>query len=115
MAVKVATKYEDDDLTVHRIVLSSAYSAVAGTAPTGAVTAKGTVKVTKSSREYGVRPRGVRLSRVIGTAPDQFKKYTFLPVLTVTGFAGSGFSPGSTITIGSTAWTVAKKIGEDAD
>ena len=115
MALKTITKYEDNDLTVHRIVLSNAFAAVAGTAPTGAVTAKGTVKVSKSTRQFGIRPRGVRLSRIIGTSPNDFKRYAFLPVLTVSGMAGAAFNIGATITIGGTAWTVVKKIEEDSD
>lgn len=115
MALRTTTKYEDGDGNIRRIVLSADYAAQAGTAPTGAIDVAGTVKVTKSTRSYGIKPRGVRLSRVIGTAPNQFKKYTFLPVLTPTAFDGATYDVGATITIGSTAWTVAKKIGEDTD
>lgn len=115
MVLKVTTKYEDEDGGIHPIRLASTHSSVAGTPPTGAVDSNISAKVSKSSRSYGLRPRGVRLSRIVGTAPDQFKRYTFLPVLTPTALAGSGFNVGSTITIDGVAWTVAKKVPEDMD
>ena len=115
MALRTTTKYQDNDDNVRRIVLSADYAAQAGTPPTGAIDVSGTVKVSKSTRAYGIKPRGVRLSRIIGTSPNQFKKYAFLPVLTQTAFDSSTYDVGATITIGSVAWTVAKKIGEDTD
>jgi hypothetical protein len=113
--LKVTTKYEDEDGNIHPIRLNSTHSAVAGTPPSGAVDSDISAKVSKSSRAYGLRPRGVRLSRIVGTSPDQFKRYSFLPVLTPTALAGSGFNIGSTITIDSVAWTVAKRVAEDMD
>lgn len=115
MGLKVTTKYEDEDGGIHPIRLDTTRTGVAGTPPSGAVDSSISAKVSKSSRSYGLRPRGVRLSRILGTAPNQFKRYTFLPVLTPTALAGAGFATGSTITIDGTAWTVAKKVAEDMD
>lgn len=113
MPARVRTKYESDDSEVYAIVLSPDFAAKAGTAPTGTVTSPIKAKVTKSSRAYGIRPRGVTLSRTLGTAPDTFTKTTFLPVLTPSAFASATFALGASITIGSTAWTVVSKRGED--
>lgn len=89
--------------------------AAAGTEPTGAVNAKGSAIVSKTKREFGLRPRGVVLSRLVGTAPDQFKKYSFLPVLLASEFGTGNFTEGSTITIDSVAWTVTSLVEEDSD
>ena len=113
MPARTRTKYESDDAAVYAITLTPDYAAKAGTAPTGTVTSPIKAKVSKSSRSYGIRPRGVTLSRTLGTAPDTFTKTTFLPVLTATAFASATFSLGATITIGSTAWTVVGKRPED--
>lgn len=115
MVLKVNTKYEDNDTAIHPIRLNSTHASVAGTAPTGAIDSNISAKVSKSARSYGLRPRGVRLSRLVGTAPDQFKRYAFLPVLTQAAFGTAAFNVGATITIDSVAWTVVKKVAEDMD
>jgi len=109
------TKYESDNGLIYAIRLQDARASLAGTAPTGTVDANSTVKVSKSTREFGIRPRGVRLQRVLGTAPNTFKKTTFLPVLTPTAFAEATFDVGATITISTVAWTVLRKQEEDGD
>ena len=109
------TKYESDNGLIYHIRLADNRASVAGTAPSGTVDAGATVKVSKSSREFGIRLRGVVLQRVIGTSPNTFKKSTFLPVLTATDLAGSAFDVDATITIGSVAWTVLRKKQEDGD
>lgn len=113
MPAKVTTKYEADNGDIHGIILSPDFSAQAGTPPTGDVSSPIKAKVSKSNREFGIRPRGCRLSRIIGTAPDTFKKYAFLPVLTPAAFATAAFAIGATITIDGTDWTIAAKVGED--
>lgn len=113
MPAKITTKYEADNGDIHGITLSPDFEAVAGTAPTGTVSSPVKAKISKSNREYGLRPRGCRLSRIIGTAPDTFKKYTFLPVLTPSAFATATFAIGATITIGGVVWTIVSKEGED--
>lgn len=113
MPAKVRKKYEADDATVHQILLTPDYAAVAGTEPAGAITSPIKAKVTKSNREFGLRPRGVGLVRTVGTAPDTFVKRAFLPVLTATGFVAPAFAIGATITIGTVNWTIASKHNED--
>jgi hypothetical protein len=88
-------------------------AAAAGTPPSGEVTQNVKIKVTKSSREFGIKPRGVALSRTLGTAPDTFTKQAFLPVLTPAAFATPAFAIGSSITIGGVVWTVVGRRAED--
>lgn len=107
------TRYLADSEDIHPIRLSDDKLAQAGTPPTGVAGSPIFVKISKTNREFGIRPRGVRLVRTVGTAPNTFKKYSFLPVLTPTAFAGTGFAPGSAITIGTVAWTVAARVPED--
>lgn len=113
MAVLSAVKYEGNDSQVYRMQLTADYAAAAGTEPVGGVTSDIKPKITKGNREHGIRPRGVRLVRTIGTAPDQFKKYAFLPVLTVAEWASGAYAPGSAINIGTTAYTVVDRVAED--
>lgn len=113
MASRVRTKYEADDGTIYAMVMSPTYAPAAGVAPTGAVTSPIKAKISKSTKAYGIKPRGVTLSRTLGTEPDTFTKTTFLPVLTASVFASAAFSLGATITIDGTAWTVVAKRGED--
>lgn len=113
MPARTRTKYESDGGDIHPISLTAAYAAAAGTAPTGAIDNDIQVKVTKTNREFGLRPRGVRLYRVLGTAPNTFVRYTFLPVLTETAWSGNGFAPETAITINSIEWKVLKRVSED--
>jgi len=107
------TKYEADNGEIHPIRLNTLTAAVAGTAPEGATTSDIIAKVSKSNREFGIRPRGVILTRTVGTAPDTFTRRRFLPVLTEAAWGGSGFAPDATITINSIAWKVLRKVPED--
>lgn len=107
------TKYQADDDEVHSIRLTQASIDAAGTAPTGAVTSDIMVKVSKSNREFGIRPRLVRLYRTLGTAPNQFNRYRVLPVLTKTAYDSAAFAKDAKITIGGIEWTVGSKEPED--
>lgn len=108
------TKYESDDGDIKPIRLAADTIAAAGAPPAGVVTDSDSAKVSKSNRQYGVRPRGVTLFRTLGTAPLTFQRYKFLPVLTPTAWASSAFAPSSTITVGATAWTVLARVPENA-
>lgn len=113
MVANAVVKYESNSGQIYQLSLNPDRAAAAGTEPTGGVTSDIKAKVSKSNREFGIRPRGVRLSRVVGTAPDTFRKYSFLPVLTPVAFATADFQLGATITIGGVVWTVVVRIGED--
>ena len=113
MVAFVDTLYESDSGEIHPIRLTPAYAAVAGTPPTGPATSDINAKVTKANTEFGIRPRRVRLSRTVGTAPDTFRRYATLAVLTLTDFNSAAFAKGATITIDGIAYTIIGKEGED--
>lgn len=113
MPALTSTKYEDDSGRIHPIALTPNYATAAGTVPAGAINDNVKPKVSKTKREFGIKPRGVRLSRTVGTAPNTFKKYAFLPVLQATTWAGAGFALGATVTINSIAWTVTARVAEE--
>lgn len=113
MTTLVDTFYEGDDGTIYPLRLTPEYFAVAGTAPTGPATSSIRAKISKSNREFGIRPRFVRLTRTIGTAPDTFRRYATLSVLTPADFALPAFALGATITIDTVAYTVIGREGED--
>ena len=107
------TKYESDKALVHPIRIKTSRLAASGTPPEGAQTSDIIVKISKGNNEFGIRPRGVRCFRLIGTAPNQFKKYTFVPVLTLDSFASATYSVGAQLTIDGVEWTVGGKRPED--
>ena len=99
--------YTREDAEIQRIRLESSTAAAGGfTAQTG-YTIDGFVKVSKSNREFGLRPRGLRLSREDGNA----KRYRFLPCATNT--QQDSIKTAGTVTIGSVTWTVISPVGED--
>lgn len=106
-------KYEGNDGTVYSLKLTAEFAVAAGTEPTGGVSSDIKPKVSKSNREHGIRPRGVRLVRTVGTAPDTFKKYAFLPVLTAVEWNSGAYSPGAAINVGTTPYTVSSRVDED--
>lgn len=110
MVAKTKTKYEADSGTVHKITIATANVTAAGAAPGGAVDSPVRAKVSRSKREYGLAPRGVRLGRTVGTAPDTFVKYAFLPILTPTAF--DAITIDQSITYSGNAYKVISKIPE---
>lgn len=113
MAILTKVKYESNDSTVYSLQLTPDFATAAGTEPTGGVSSDVKPKISKSNKEHGIRPRGVRLVRTVGTAPDECKKYTFLPVLTQVEWLSGAYAPGAAINIGTTAWEVSSRIQED--
>lgn len=116
MVAKASSLYESDQGAFHSILLEPNTLAAAGTPPTpgtGVTVSNIKAKITKGNREFGIRPRGVLLSRTIGTAPDTFKKYKFLPVLTASDFNAPGFAIGGSITIDGVVWVIIAKRPED--
>lgn len=106
-------KYESDSGDVHLGTMDADRIAIAGTQPAEAASSNIRVKISKSNREYGLRPRGVRLARTIGTPPETFVKYSFLPVLTSADFDSPTFGLGQTKTYGGNTWEIIGKINED--
>lgn len=113
MPAQVTKTYQSNAGTNHLLSLTPDYAAAVGSDPTGGTPSKIKAKITKGNREFGIRPRGVRLSRTIGTAPDTFKKYAFLPVLTEADWNSATFADGATITVGAIDYVIVASIPED--
>lgn len=64
-----------------------------------------------SRRRFGVHPRGVRLTRLAGVAPEQTVKRTFLAFGTEAALDAVALN--SVIAIGGVDWRVASKVPED--
>lgn len=107
------TKYESDDGDIHPIRISAKVLAAAGTAVTGAINNNIPAKVSKGNREFGLRPRGVRIGKLVGTDPDQFTKYAFIPVLQKVNYGTTPFVLGGSITYDGSTWTVVGLVQED--
>lgn len=105
--------YESDTLgLIIRAKLSEGELAVAGTPPAASADAQLTVYGSGSRKRHGVHARGVRLTRVVGTAPNTFTKSTFLTCVSAARYAE--LNAGDSVTISGTAWTVSDKVPETA-
>lgn len=113
MAVLTDTLYEADSGEIHLIRLTPEYAAAAGSPPAGPATSDIIAKVSKGNKEFGIRPRQVRLSRTVGTGADAFRRYASLAVLTPTAFNSATFAKGATVTIDGIDYNVIAKMGED--
>lgn len=111
MTVRTITKYQANADSIHKIILTNETAAVAGAPPAGDIDSNVPAKVSKSNGEYGVRPRGLRLTRVLGTGATASRRNRFLPILTET--AWNAFAEGAELTVGGVQWTISKKINED--
>lgn len=101
--------YASDNGFVCLIRQSDAEAAASG-AGGGTVDAPFHCYSSGSRRRFGVHARGVRLTRTVGTAPNEFTKSSFLAYPTVAAFNSANV--GGTVTIGSTDWTIAAKVAE---
>lgn len=113
MAAFIDTLYLSDNAVKHPIRLTPGYAAVAGSPPPSPATSSIKAKVTKSNREFGIRPRRVILSRTIGTGDNTFRKYAQLPVLTITAFNSDTFALGATVQIDGVSYEIVSKQNED--
>ena len=107
------SKYQADGGDIHPIRLSQASLDAAGAPPGGAVDNQIIAKVSKGNREFGLRPRGVNLTREVGSAPNIIIRRKFLPVLTETAYDSATFAVGAVVAVGGTDWEVATKEPED--
>lgn len=117
MAFEV-TKYEADDGTIHPIRLNTKTTAVSGNAaPTGATTSSIFAKVSKSNREFGIRPRrvtGVNTVEVTqGEETYTIRKRVTVPILTSAVYDGNAFDIGGTFEYDGDTYTVQSKQAED--
>lgn len=107
------TKYEAENGDIHPLRLTASYAAAAGTVPGGAVTNPIPAKVSKGNREFGLRPRGVRLSRTIGTGATAFTKTGFLPLRSKADATSETYAENSDITVDGITWTIVSRVPED--
>lgn len=63
-----------------------------------------------SRRKFGLHPRGLLLSRVVGVAPNQFNKSSFIAAPTVAAYNAANV--GDDLSIGANVWTVSGKRPE---
>lgn len=105
-------KYQLKNSQIMLIRMSDEEAAATSPEPTGAVTLPAHVQNSGSRRAFGVHPRGIILSREVGTAPDTFNKTKFLALLTEAAIGSTGYTVGSTITIDGTAWEVKSEVPE---
>jgi len=107
------TKYESDQGTVHAIRLSAKKVLIAGTPPAAAVDSPIKVKVSKSNREFGIRPRGITIAKEVGTAPDLFQKYAFIPILTEAAFGATSNQLNQAVSYDGDNWQIISRAAED--
>lgn len=112
MAKTVQTTYAADGGAVFKIRIGQDTYTALTTKSGGTVTQNSYVKISKTNREFGLRPRLAVLSRQVGTGADAVVKYKRVPALTADDFAGQ-LKIGGTITIGTTVWTVTDNLAED--
>jgi len=107
------TKYETGNGSVVFLRTDRELNGLMGTPPTGdpTINIHGLVNGNRS-REFGVHPRGVTLSRTVGTGDSESKKYKFLPVLTQNDLDTGTFQIGDSITISTVAWEVSDQVQE---
>lgn len=113
MANYVKSKYQDDKNLIHPIRLSSGANGKAGTEPADPINSNIPAKVSKGNREFGLRPRGVRLYRTVGASPNAFNKYKFLPLRSPTDADDDAYALEAAIVIDGITWTVAAFVPED--
>lgn len=109
MARMKNTKYKADGGSIHPIrVRQATYDTVLGTEPTGEVTSNVRAKISKSKREFGLRPRMVLIARTRGTGDDTYTDYATLPVLDPDDFNSStgGWVTGSKLSYKSQTWEI---------
>lgn len=113
MAALIRTKYEADSGLIHPLKLTPDYAAAAGTEPAGDPNSRIKAHISKSNRQHGLRPRGVTLARTVGTAPDTFVKYTFLPLRSQADATSAAYNTGASVTVAGSTWEVVGYSPED--
>ena len=128
MATFSTRKYrtDNDSIFFTKIEDLAGVATVTGTEPTGDATEDMTVRISRTARESGVRPRHVVLKRAIGTNttdPDpeiagralvnSGATYRRLAVLTSAHFAT--LERGQSVTIEGTAYEIVSKQSEDVN
>lgn len=101
--------YESDAGFTCLLKQSTAEAAAAGAAA-GAVDAPFHAIGSGSRRRFGVHARGIRLTRTVGAAPNEFTKQTFVAINTPA--AWSAFVVGADLAVGAVNYKIAAKVPE---
>jgi len=112
MPAFVRAKYQADNADIHPIRLKPETLAAAGAQPAGETTSSISADVRKGKRKFGLGPRGVVIALTVGTAPDTFSRYAFIPVLGAASFNNPPFVTGGTIDYKGASWTVVSLVPE---
>ena len=110
----VRKKYKADSGTIHPIRVGADIAAIAANSePSGEIMdGAPTVKVSKTVREFGIKPRHLVLFREFGTPPDIVRKYKIFPIFDLGQFTDPAFNIGTTIKLGTVTWTILDKKRE---
>jgi hypothetical protein len=103
--------YASDSGFVCLIRQSTAEAAASGAAG-GTVDAPFHCLASGSRRRFGIHPRGARLSRVVGAAPNEFTKSTFVGFPTAA--AWEALNVGADLAVGGVTWKIAAKVPESS-
>lgn len=115
MPAMVKTRYQDDAGRIHPIrIRQQVADALTTPAPVEAVNDRTHVKISKGNREFGIRPRGIRLARTRGEAPNTFVEYAFIPVLGVGDLGDPGNAVGNGIIYNGENWIISGHVPENA-
>lgn len=104
--------YDSDNGISYALRMSDATAAAhPGGAPTRGANDTGvSCNVSGNRNIAGMHARGLRLKRFTGTGVNRKSFSTFMPVATAAAWAG--VATGSTVTIGTLAYTVSSKVPE---
>jgi hypothetical protein len=106
--------YTSDKEVGYKIRMSKATAALQDPAdPTQPTTVDESVQVGSNRRSLGLHARGLRLSRTVGTAPNEFNRTTFMPICTLAQY--TTVQIGTELTVNGVAYRVTKKVPEVAN
>lgn len=111
--------YESDAGTVHplRVDLDTEAGSTGNPVANTAVNSKIKAKVSKTNREFGLRPRGAMLRHDISFNSNGvdyvYSKYRFLPIFQKATYDGSAFNEGAQVISKGETWVVVSQIPED--
>lgn len=112
MSSFTTVKYQSNAGDIHPLRVRSTFVSAIGSQPSGSIDSDINARTRKNSRQYGLRVRGWRLYRIIGSGANQFRRYTFLPKLTQSEY-NEAFP--ETISISGVDWKPLARVPEDVD
>lgn len=115
-------KYQTDNGSIFYTIQEddTGIAAIAGAPPTGEATEEMTVRISKNTRQVGIRPRYALLARKVGTdgeGANGLVQYGFhyRKVAILTDTQADTLEPETTYTIAGVAYTLKRVVKEDID